>query len=546
MKRKLILLLACLAFFAQGSYAQDVITKKNGDGVKAKVAEISAEYVKYKKFENLTGPDYTIAASDIFMIKYEDGSRDMFEKNPQTGAIQIRHIAAETAPQNVAMQQTPVQQSPVQQSPVQQPPARQTPVQQTPVQQPPVSVPKTETAGKSAVPQSVGQDIVELLENNIIEAEITGEDITQINLRVRRLVPGNVDVRIPVGSFFVSENPAAQNMVATAEKKTRLTTNNWTSISVPAACANRPKDIPDSSDKFGIQRSPKQEELARLMPVLEKAGEGTLVKQAAVWIVTDNADFDDLGTLIDSGHARAIGYETTARAMKACAEAGIDITKKRIWSDKETILSKLSAGELKNWLQGLKDTVATSTSAPATSAPAPAENAAGFLLGQKTSDFVADTTLSGKALSSGWENGEFVATFFMSGNEKYAKGTWKIAIKPPFPHNISGLDDSYVQTVIGIIIYPMDPVIGMSWYLRAALQNDIDAVMFLGIGYGSNNEEVKNVTEAERWLRKAIEMGNQEAKTMLDNLLAGKSMGTSMKTSRGYSFSYSLVKDEKK
>jgi hypothetical protein len=195
-------------------------------------------------------------------------------------------------------------------------------------------------------------DIVELLENKIIEAEIRGSDITNVNLRIRRLVPYAVNVRIPVGSFFVSENPSAQNMVATGANNVRLTTAGWQSISIPAACANRPKDIPDSSDKFSVQRLPNQEELARLMPVLNKSGAGTTTKQAAVWMITDNADYDDLGILVSSpGNVRAIGPETTARAMKICVEAGIDITKKNIWRDRETIISKLPAGELKNWLK---------------------------------------------------------------------------------------------------------------------------------------------------------------------------------------------------
>jgi hypothetical protein len=176
-------------------------------------------------------------------------------------------------------------------------------------------------------------------------------------------------VRIPVGSFFVSANPAAQNMVATGEKKARLTTDGWQKISVPAACANRPKDIPGSGDSFTVQRSPNQEELATLMPVLNKAGAGTTTKQAAVWIITDNADYDDLGILVNSpGNVRAIGAVEAARAMKICADAGIDITKKRIWNDRETIASKLPAGELKTWLN--KAAAAGATGASGQSVPA--------------------------------------------------------------------------------------------------------------------------------------------------------------------------------
>jgi hypothetical protein len=457
MKRKLFLLFACMTFFVQAIYAQDIILKRTGDEIKVTVTEVSTEYVKYKKFEYLTGPVHNISVSEIFMIKYEDDSRDVFEKNQVTGKIQIKHHEAEkiSLPQMKqvsngtfemlafdgasvsfrAVVETPVysvsqvsdgrtieavsirfkngvatvrsssDDSSMQLGVSDMLLSKGTEVQcsfknvpagfvpqtivfltsetaapmsydvaagewikskETAVSTSSSSVPKTSPKPK---PQNSSNDIVDLLENNIIEAEITGGDITYVNLRIRRLVPDVVNVQIPAGSFFVSENPAAQNMVATAEKRTRLTTNGWVNLSIPAACANRPKDIPDGNDKFSVQRSPNQKELAQLMLALGKSGATTLVKQAAVWIVTDNADFDDLGILTTSqGNTRAIWYETTTRAMKICAEAGIDITKKNIWNDKETIVSKLSAGELKNWLRnfGVSKPTQTQSSASTT------------------------------------------------------------------------------------------------------------------------------------------------------------------------------------
>jgi len=56
-------------------HAQDIITKTNGDEIKAKVTEVDINEVKYKKFENVSGPTYSIAKSDIFMIKL-DSSRN--------------------------------------------------------------------------------------------------------------------------------------------------------------------------------------------------------------------------------------------------------------------------------------------------------------------------------------------------------------------------------------------------------------------------------------------------------------------------------------
>jgi hypothetical protein len=64
-------------------FAQDIITLKNGDEIKAKVQEIGISEVKYKKYENLTGPVYTLMKTDIFMIKYENGEKDVFATQSQ-------------------------------------------------------------------------------------------------------------------------------------------------------------------------------------------------------------------------------------------------------------------------------------------------------------------------------------------------------------------------------------------------------------------------------------------------------------------------------
>jgi hypothetical protein len=59
-------------------FAQDVITLKNGQEIQALVQKISEVDVEYKKFENPNGPNYLLRKSEIFMIKYANGSRDVF------------------------------------------------------------------------------------------------------------------------------------------------------------------------------------------------------------------------------------------------------------------------------------------------------------------------------------------------------------------------------------------------------------------------------------------------------------------------------------
>ncbi len=66
-----------LAFHAQ---AQDVITLKNGNEIQSKILDIGSTEIKYKKFENLEGPSYNILKAEVFMIKYKNGTKDVFNE----------------------------------------------------------------------------------------------------------------------------------------------------------------------------------------------------------------------------------------------------------------------------------------------------------------------------------------------------------------------------------------------------------------------------------------------------------------------------------
>lgn len=59
----------------------DVITLKNGDEVKGKVTEITQDEIKYKKCGDLNGPTYTLKKSEVFMIKYPNGTKDVIAQD---------------------------------------------------------------------------------------------------------------------------------------------------------------------------------------------------------------------------------------------------------------------------------------------------------------------------------------------------------------------------------------------------------------------------------------------------------------------------------
>ena len=76
-------------------FAQDVIIKRNGDEISSKILEITDKSVKYKEFDFQNGPIRNIDVSDVFMIIYENGKREIFKQTapqlkmqPQVADIQ--------------------------------------------------------------------------------------------------------------------------------------------------------------------------------------------------------------------------------------------------------------------------------------------------------------------------------------------------------------------------------------------------------------------------------------------------------------------------
>lgn len=60
--------------------AQDIIYTKNEGEIEAKIIDITRRFIRFKKHENLTGPNYTIANRHVDSIVYENGTKDIFSR----------------------------------------------------------------------------------------------------------------------------------------------------------------------------------------------------------------------------------------------------------------------------------------------------------------------------------------------------------------------------------------------------------------------------------------------------------------------------------
>jgi len=74
---KKVYCIAIILFAFKIVIAQDFIVLKTGEEIKSKVTEITSNEIKYKKFDNLEGPAYSVNKSTVFMIKYKNGTKDI-------------------------------------------------------------------------------------------------------------------------------------------------------------------------------------------------------------------------------------------------------------------------------------------------------------------------------------------------------------------------------------------------------------------------------------------------------------------------------------
>jgi hypothetical protein len=84
---RLVLISSLLMVLNFKASAQDVIVKKSGEEINAKVEQVSDTEIKYRKADNPSGPVYSVSKSEVFMIKYANGTKDVFSN--QTAPVAV-------------------------------------------------------------------------------------------------------------------------------------------------------------------------------------------------------------------------------------------------------------------------------------------------------------------------------------------------------------------------------------------------------------------------------------------------------------------------
>ena len=94
---KFVFVILVLAISAS-TYAQDKIYKRNGEVVSAKIKNVGIKTITYVRFDNQSGPEYTIIKNEVDKIVYQNGSEDVFESLRPVRPSRHHHMDSSDAP----------------------------------------------------------------------------------------------------------------------------------------------------------------------------------------------------------------------------------------------------------------------------------------------------------------------------------------------------------------------------------------------------------------------------------------------------------------
>jgi len=100
MKIRILVVIGCFIALKCACFAQDVIVTKDARKINAKVMEVNVNDIKYKNFDNMEGPTYTLLKSDIASIVYQNGQVEIFQTEVTKTPVPVQAQRQITAQSN--------------------------------------------------------------------------------------------------------------------------------------------------------------------------------------------------------------------------------------------------------------------------------------------------------------------------------------------------------------------------------------------------------------------------------------------------------------
>ena len=214
------------------------------------------------------------------------------------------------------------------------------------------------TAGLHSVPVLTDFDLFDAVNAGLVEVEAAGAAGGTVNVRIKRTGPNPILITSPVGTYFRVDGEAS-DMIARRDGWVVLRDDDWHKWSVRVVGRQPDRRAPASDRRLEILPPSTVAHLEKLLYQIQVgtytvADSTTLyppltygVEQAAVWIVDSDLSYR---AMVDDVRAERMSPQyAVAFALVFVDRAGIDVTTRRVWSDREVIFGSLRDPQLSAW-----------------------------------------------------------------------------------------------------------------------------------------------------------------------------------------------------
>lgn len=137
-----------------------------------------------------------------------------------------------------------------------------------------------------AIP-SLWFSLPDAIDRNIVEASVTGDDLTEVSLSLRSICNEPVTIEVPVGTLFQPSSEQIQSMIVTSHLAIDLHPLEEKATNISVACINMHLKVPGKSDRLSIAIA-QSGVLQDLLVTDEFSSAPFDIRQYAIWTITDN------------------------------------------------------------------------------------------------------------------------------------------------------------------------------------------------------------------------------------------------------------------
>jgi SAM-dependent methyltransferase len=203
-------------------------------------------------------------------------------------------------------------------------------------------------------------DLFDAIESGTVEAEATGNGAESVTVRVRRRKNETLVVTSPVATYFAGGDDT-RDMIARRDGWIVLADDDWHEWSLRAVGRQRDRPAPDGRHRLDIRPPGTAPHLEALLYHVQ-VGTYTVadsprlypprtheIEQVAAWIADDDADYPTLEQIVED--PRVPAEYAVAFALVFCDLAGVDVTGRQVWADREQVFGVLRDQGLSAWYQ---------------------------------------------------------------------------------------------------------------------------------------------------------------------------------------------------